>query len=174
MHRTCALFLGVLLAGCSANHLSQEPIPSAKIALAPSATIALVRFKVSQSATPLPTTSLPTTPPLQPVAPLATTTPADPLEQYRRWMDEARALHPYSESVDSMWSVMMCESSGNPDAVGAGIYHGLFQYTEQTWSGDWNPYRDRPIFDPQAQIFATAKAWQEGYQSWWGCYGSSV
>jgi hypothetical protein len=85
-------------------------------------------------------------------------------------MEEARALHPYGEPVEQMWSVMICESSGDASVVAAGLYHGLFQYSAETWAGAWNPYRDQPILDPRAQIFATAKAWQDGHQSWWGCY----
>jgi hypothetical protein len=92
---------------------------------------------------------------------------ATPLDQYRLWIEEARAMYPYSESVEVMWNLMLCESSGNPDAI-AGPYHGLFQYDSQTWFGDWNPYRDTSIFDPRAQIFATAKAWSEGNIGWWG------
>jgi hypothetical protein len=88
-------------------------------------------------------------------------------------MVEARTLHPYSESIEAMWALMICESTGNPGMV-AGDYHGLFQYSSATWAGDWNPYRDRPILDPRAQIFATAKAWHDGYQHWWGCYGASA
>jgi hypothetical protein len=90
-------------------------------------------------------------------------------DQYRTWIEQARAQYPYSETVEQMWELMLCESSGDPNLV-AGQYHGLFQYTNETWQGDWNPHRDRPILDPRAQIFATAKAWQDGYQSWWGCY----
>jgi hypothetical protein len=92
-----------------------------------------------------------------------------PLAQYRQWMEEARGLHPYPEPVDKMWAVMMCESGGEP-MLSASLYHGLFQYHPDTWAGEWNPYRSAAILDPRAQIFATAKAWQEGYQSWWGCY----
>jgi hypothetical protein len=95
--------------------------------------------------------------------------PATPEEQYRIWMEEARALHPYPEPLEAMWAVMLCESSGVADMV-AGPYHGLFQYLDSTWAGEWNPYRDSPILDPRAQIFATAKAWQDGNQGWWGCY----
>jgi hypothetical protein len=84
-------------------------------------------------------------------------------------MQEARAAHPYSEPIELMWQVMLCESSGRADEV-AGSYSGLFQYDSATWSGDWNPYRANPILDPRAQIFATAKAWQDGNQHWWGCY----
>ena len=102
-----------------------------------------------------------------------TATPAldTPLEQYRAWMQEARAAHPYSDPIETMWEVMLCESSGQADQV-AGSYYGLFQYEQATWSGDWNPYRASPILDPRAQIFATAKAWQDGNQHWWGCYKS--
>ena len=102
-------------------------------------------------------------------APPTATLRATASDQYRAWMVEARNRYPYSESVEQMWEVMICESSGNPDLV-AGSYNGLFQYSQATWEGDWNPYRDRPVLDPQAQIFATAKAWHDGYQSWWGCY----
>lgn len=84
-------------------------------------------------------------------------------------MEEARAAHPYSEPIEVMWQVMLCESSGEADMV-AGSYYGLFQYEQATWAGDWNPYRSSPILDPRAQIFATAKAWQDGSQRWWGCY----
>lgn len=111
-------------------------------------------------------TSLPT--PFPPTATYPQNTPTL-LEQYRTWMDEAHAMYPYAESVDTMWSVMLCESSGNPDNA-TDTYYGLFQYSSETWAGDWNPYRDQPILDPRAQIFATAKAWYEGHQGWWGCY----
>lgn len=84
-------------------------------------------------------------------------------------MEEARAAHPYAESTEQMWAVMICESAGQPE-VSNGINIGLFQYHPDTWAGDWNPYRDAPITDARSQIFATAKAWQDGYQGWWGCY----
>jgi hypothetical protein len=86
-------------------------------------------------------------------------------------MGEARVVHPYAESIEVMWQVMLCESSGEASQVFGG-YYGLFQYSPDTWSGDWNPYRTSPILDPQAQIFATAKAWHDGNQHWWGCYQS--
>ena len=92
-----------------------------------------------------------------------------PLDQYRAWMQEARAAHPYSEPIELMWQVMLCESSGQAEQVAESFY-GLFQYQRATWDGDWNPYRDESILDPRAQIFATAKAWQDGNQHWWGCY----
>jgi uncharacterized protein YgiM (DUF1202 family) len=90
--------------------------------------------------------------------------------QLRQWMEEARALHPYPESVDKMWRVMMCESGGNPNAVGSGRYYGLFQYLPGTWGGSWNPYRNESIWDARSQIFATARAWSIGMQNHWSCY----
>lgn len=85
-------------------------------------------------------------------------------------MQQARQAHPYAEPLEAMWAVMICESSARADVV-AGENYGLFQYTLATWSSEWNPYRDQPILDPRAQIFATAKAWYDGNQAWWGCYG---
>jgi hypothetical protein len=93
------------------------------------------------------------------------------LARYRAWMVEARAMYPYPQSVDKMYRVMMCESSGNPRAVGGGgAWLGLFQYAPGTWRGSWNPYRNQSIWDARAQIFATAKAWSIGMQSHWSCY----
>jgi hypothetical protein len=115
------------------------------------------------SPTTKPTEAIPTS--------LPSATPAldPPLNQYRAWMEEARAVHPYTEAIDVMWEVMICESSGRADVV-AGSYSGLFQYDSATWAGDWNPYRANAVLDPRAQIFATAKAWLDGNQHWWGCY----
>ena len=94
--------------------------------------------------------------------------------QYRAWISEARAAHPYPESEDKMYAVMMCESGGNAEIVNpAGPYTGLFQYVAGTWNGDWNDYRDASIKDARAQIFATALAWNLGMQSHWGCYNRS-
>ena len=93
------------------------------------------------------------------------------LGQFRSWMEQARIKHPYPQSLDKMWRVMMCESSGNPYAVSpSGTYKGLFQYHINTWKGSWNPYRGSSIWDAKAQIFATAKAWSKGMQSHWSCY----
>ena len=99
---------------------------------------------------------------------------SDTLDQYRAWMEEARRKHPYPESVERMYSVMICESGGQATIVNpAGPYTGLFQYSAQTWNDDWNEYRDEGILDPRAQIFATALAWQRGMQGHWGCYSRS-
>jgi uncharacterized protein YgiM (DUF1202 family) len=93
------------------------------------------------------------------------------LEQYRVWMEEARRTHPYPQSLDKMWAVMWCESKGQANAAGdGGTSLGIFQYKRGTWGGSWNPYRNQSIWDPRAQIFATAKAWSIGMQSHWTCY----
>lgn len=91
-------------------------------------------------------------------------------EQYRSWMEEARRKHPYNEPVSRMWKVMVCESAGHA-GISNGKFFGLFQYRRDTWKGAWNPYRRKSIFDARAQIFATAKAWQDGHHAWWpACY----
>src|SRR5215210_260614 len=71
--------------------------------------------------------------------------------QYRAWMTEAKKLYPYPQSVDKMYRVMMCESSGNPRASGGrGAWLGLFQYAPRTWRGSWNPYRNSSIWDAKS------------------------
>ncbi len=153
---------GWVLVACTPTPSAHTELPTAYVRLA--ATISAAPVSYSLAATPLPS---PTSP--APSATQIATTPASPLEQYRAWMQEARTLYPYSEALDQMWAVMLCESSGRANAV-AGEYYGLFQYSPATWAGDWNPYRDQSILDARAQIFATAKAWYEGNQGWWGCY----
>ena len=156
------LLLSVLLTACGAP--PNPALPTAYVVRSSPAALA------PRAATPPPRPTntfepVPTAPPTTPPAPDA------PLEQFRAWMREARAAHPYSEPIEVMWEVMLCESSGQADQVN-GSYYGLFQYEPTTWAGDWNPYRASPILDPRAQIFATAKAWQDGNQHWWGCYRS--
>ena len=72
-------------------------------------------------------------------------------------------------SAQSMYTMMLLESGGRPQAVGGGgAYLGLFQYSLSTWHGSWNPWRTHSIFDGAAQIQATAKAIRLGYgPSWW-------
>ncbi len=122
----------------------------------------------------------------KPVAPAATPTPpatplpapnpnaapdAATLSLYRTWIVLARAQHPYAESADRMFAVMMCESGGRSTVINpAGPYKGLFQYSPLTWNDPWNTYRDRGIFDAKAQVFATALAWSLKMQRQWGCY----
>ena len=93
------------------------------------------------------------------------------LAQYKAWIAEARAKHPYADSEQRMYDVMMCESGGNAKIVNrAGPYSGLFQYATGTWNGGWNDYRSENVLDARAQIFATALAWQKKMQRQWGCY----
>lgn len=114
------------------------------------------------------------TPPASPPTPHRNPTgPADEatLKQYRTWINEARAKHPYADSADRMYAVMMCESRGQASIVNPfGPYKGLFQYGGPTWSDKWNTYRTADIFDAKSQIFATALAWSLKMQSHWGCY----
>ena len=110
-------------------------------------------------------------------SPITVSSPTDTegtLAQYRTWISEARAEHPYPESEDKMFAVMMCESGGRAEIINpAGPYSGLFQYATGTWAGDWNQYRDSDVLDARAQIFATALAWNNNMQSHWGCYSST-
>ena len=97
-----------------------------------------------------------------------------PLKQYRAWIKDARKKHPYADSADRMYKVMMCESGGDPNAASkTGIYRGLFQYSQSAWKADWNIYSGESITDPRAQIFATALAWSLNMQTQWGCYNRS-
>lgn len=130
------------------------------VSLAAAFSLALAACSTSPRAAPAPA----------PSAPAAT----DSLAQYRAWISEARLKHPYPESEQRMFDVMMCESGGRPKVVNpAGPYTGLFQYAAGTWNDAWNSYRDVGITDSRAQIFATALAWQRGMQSHWGCYKRS-
>lgn len=108
-------------------------------------------------------------PPVPPSQPAAGVT--DTVAQYRTWIAEARAQHPYPESEDHMFSVMMCESRGNARITSPAGNIGLFQYAADTWRRDWNPYKAADVRDARSQIFATARAWELRYQRWWpSCY----
>src|SRR5689334_1755498 len=115
----------LLTAGCSTAIISPPKPATAQIVLTPSATLGRIVLPTSSVAIALPTTS----PTLAPVATEPPPTPVSTLDQYRLWMEEARTTYPYVESIDAMWGVMMCESRGDPDVIGGGIYHGLFQYS---------------------------------------------
>lgn len=126
-------------------------------------------FAAAACATPPPPTQAPPKPPAPQATPAPT--PATPEDQYRVWIKEARLKHPYPESEARMHAVMMCESGGKPTIVNpAGPYTGLFQYSNPTWNGAWNTYRNDGIRDAKAQIFATALAWNLKMQNQWGCY----
>jgi len=81
----------------------------------------------------------------------------------------------YGVSSSSMWRVMMCESSGNKDAINLrdpnGGSKGLFQFQPQTyklWAEEIGETRD--IWDAEAQIKVTAYAFSKGRQSAWSCW----
>jgi hypothetical protein len=153
--------LSFMIASCGASHTPM--LPTAYIVRAGAAATLAPRTPTITPSVTKPPEATPTS------LPSATSAIDTPLDQYRAWMQEARATHPYSDPIEVMWQVMLCESSGQADLV-ADSYYGLFQYQQATWAGDWNPYRATSILDPRAQIFATAKAWQDGNQHWWGCY----
>jgi hypothetical protein len=163
IHRFCWLYILFLSTTAACGAPVTPTLPTAYIVRAGAPTTPKLRTPTLPPLATRPPAATPAS------LPSATATFGTSLDQYRAWMQEARAEHPYSEPIEVMWQVMQCESSGQPDQV-ADSYYGLFQYQPATWSGDWNPYRDSPILDPRAQIFATAKAWHDGNQHWWGCY----
>ena len=115
----------LLTAGCSTAIISPPKPATAQIVLTPSATLGRIVMPTSSVAMTLPTTS----PTLAPVATEPPPAPISTLDQYRLWMEEARTVNPYVESSEAMWGVMMCEKHGDPNSVGSGTYHGLFQYS---------------------------------------------
>ena len=163
--RFTLLLLIVLLSGCGAASRAEQ-LPTADIRLSSPEPVRAVLLAARPTVTP--PAIIPSPQPAEPIAARVIPNGA-PFDQYRAWMIEAQAAHPYSEPLQTMWDVMICESSGEASRV-AGVYNGLFQFDSATWVGDWNPYRDQPILDPRAQIFAAAKAWNDGNQHWWGCY----
>ena len=74
----------------------------------------------------------------------------------------------FGQSEQAMVRVARCESTLNPCALSRhGPYYGLFQYLASTWRS--TPYRDRDIFDPEAQALATGWMWQQGRKNEWAC-----
>ncbi len=85
------------------------------------------------------------------------------------WPLIERAASANGVSARGMYRLMMIESGGSATIVGAGGFHGLFQYAPSTWKGSWNPYRSQGITDGAAQIRATALALRLGKGPfWWG------
>src|SRR5438132_2483332 len=73
---------------------------------------------------------------------------ANTLTQYITWMQDAKRLYPYPQTLDKMYRVMMCESTGNARASGGGgLWLGLIHYAPTTWRASWNPYRTSSIWD---------------------------
>lgn len=148
---------------------------TAFVTVALAGTLALGACASTKPAPAAPSQPAAAIPPPAPTKPAGSGKSAAPdeatLAQYRKWISEARAKHPYADSEDRMYAVMMCESRGKAGIINPyGGYIGLFQYAPATWSDTWNIYKDGGIKDARSQIFATALAWKLKMQSHWGCY----
>ena len=97
-----------------------------------------------------------------------TTAPSPSLPASGPWrslIDSAAAAN--GISADGLYRLMLAESGGSATAVN-GPYCGLYQYSQGTWKGSWNPWRGADVFDGAAQIKATALAIKQGHgPSWW-------
>lgn len=80
----------------------------------------------------------------------------------------ARAAKKYGQSKKAMERVARCESALDPCAVNrSGPYYGLFQFLKSTWKT--TPYKNRSIWDPEAQALAAAWMWKQGRKNEWAC-----
>lgn len=80
----------------------------------------------------------------------------------------AKAAKKYGQSKKVMERVARCESALDPCAVNrSGPYYGLFQFLKSTWKT--TPYKNRSIWDPEAQALATAWMWKQGRKNEWAC-----
>jgi hypothetical protein len=80
----------------------------------------------------------------------------------------AKAAKKYNQSNNAMVRVARCESSLNPCAYSkSGPYYGLYQFLKSTWKT--TPYKDKDIYDPEAQALATAWMWKQGRKNEWAC-----
>jgi hypothetical protein len=83
--------------------------------------------------------------------------------QYKEYFNEA--ADKYGVSPDKLHTLMLCESGGNVNSLGAGgLYKGLFQFDDTTWSK--TPYASRSIFDAEAQVLAAAYLWNYRAAKW--------
>jgi len=84
------------------------------------------------------------------------------------WINEAvwEASQFYGASHWELMSVAACESNFDPDTYGPYGEVGLFQWMPETW--DWIAYGDR--WDSYDQIWSSAWAFANGYQSHWTCF----
>lgn len=86
------------------------------------------------------------------------------------------AANRYGVRGDVLWSIALCESNGNPDALSRrlninGTHDvGLFQINELTWDW-WSSERgiNADIWDPYANADMAAWAWANGYACHWVC-----
>lgn len=80
---------------------------------------------------------------------------------------------------DYFWSIALCESSGNPNAVnysyyaGGGNPSGVFQFLPETWTriSSRSPYGVGDVFNAWDNAHVAAWAWANGYSGEWECKG---
>jgi hypothetical protein len=65
-------------------------------------------------------------------------------------------------SARGLYKLMYLESGCRPN-IRAGQFYGFYMYLMSTWKGAWNPWRSQSIYDPEAQIRATARAIKRGW-----------
>lgn len=88
-------------------------------------------------------------------------------ERFGKWGPVlVQAAEMYGQDPGYMYSVMMCESKGDPYADN-GINKGLFQFHPSTFAG--TPYGGASIYDGESQIYAAAWMWSQGRIGEWTC-----
>lgn len=93
-----------------------------------------------------------------------------PLDPGAFWNIIVDAANKYGIDPGKLYSVMMCESRGNPYAQSG--FYGLFQYLPSTWerASTGAGFAGVSIYDPSAQIYVTAwKAANYGWSAWPVC-----
>lgn len=75
----------------------------------------------------------------------------------------------YPVDADSLCTLMMKESNGNPQSGQGTDYQGLFQYTDGFWASASAKagFSGASIWDARAQIFSTAWAFSHGERKRW-------
>lgn len=114
------------------------------------------------------TVAAPAPAPPKPVAkpaPVPARAPA-PAGHGQWWPIIQQAAAQYAQDPAALYRVMMCESTGDPNADN-GVCKGLFQFNPGTWRT--TPYGHQSIWDGRAQIFAAAWMWSVGRKSEWTC-----
>lgn len=81
----------------------------------------------------------------------------------------AQAASKYGVDGNRLCRLMMIESNGNPYAIGAGHYYGLYQYTLGFWADASSAagFGGAKWYDATAQIYATAWAIADGQGYRW-------
>ena len=82
-------------------------------------------------------------------------------------LDEIRL----SEAYTSLQSLIMCESSGNPKAIGKAGEIGILQFLPSTFEDFSERYSLRlDIYNPDHQVELSSKMIENGYGRLWTCY----